>query len=60
MKYENIKECIDTFQESVQVIDVKELEEFAKDNGIEYMTVENYKKNISKNKKMDFYNYEQK
>lgn len=28
MKYENIKECIDTFQESVQVIDVKELEEF--------------------------------
>ncbi len=28
MKYENIKECIDTFQESVEVIDVKELEEF--------------------------------
>lgn len=28
IKYENIKECIDTFQESVEVIDVKELEEF--------------------------------
>lgn len=28
MKYENIKECIDTFQESVDVVDVKELEEF--------------------------------
>ena len=28
MKYENIKECIDTFQESVEVVDVKELEEF--------------------------------
>jgi hypothetical protein len=28
MKYENIKECVDTFKESIEVVDTKELEEF--------------------------------
>lgn len=45
--------------ELVAMVDnVSELNLFAENKEIEYMTVENYVKDISKNKKMDFYNYE--
>lgn len=45
--------------ELVAIVDsTEELKAFAKDREIEYMSLENYIKNISKNKKMNFYNYE--
>lgn len=35
-----------------------ELEKFKKDNQIEFMTADEYIKNVQKNKKLDFYSYE--
>lgn len=45
--------------ELVAVVDTMEdLETFSKEHGIEYMSLAEYTKNVSKNRKMDFYNYE--
>lgn len=45
--------------ELVAVVDTMEdLESFSKEHGIEYMSLTEYTKNISKNKKIDFYNFE--
>lgn len=45
--------------ELVAVVDtIEDLEYFSKEHEIEYMSLTDYTKNISKNKKMDFYNFE--